>query len=125
MMIDPTPTPETEAFWKAAGEGIFLIKRCRACGKAHWYPRTVCPFCVSSETEWITGSGRGSLYSFSYMRKGTPPFVMAYVTLEEGPTMMTNVVDCDPLSLRIGQAVKLIFKPSEGGFAVPCFSPVD
>jgi len=123
-MIDPTPTPETEAFWKAAAEGTFLIKRCRTCGKAHWYPRTVCPFCVSSETEWINGSGRGSLYSFSYMRKATPPFVMAYVTLEEGPTMMTNIVDCDPQDLRIGQAVKLVFKPSEGGFAVPCFSPV-
>jgi uncharacterized protein len=124
-MIDPTPTAETEAFWKAAAEGTFLVKRCRTCGKAHWYPRTVCPFCVSSETEWITGSGRGSLYSFSYMRKATPPFVMAYVTLEEGPTMMTNIVDCDPQELRIGQAVKLVFKPSEGGFAVPCFSPVD
>jgi uncharacterized OB-fold protein len=123
-MIDTSPTPETETFWKAAAEGTFLIKRCRSCGKAHWYPRTVCPFCVSSETEWITGSGRGSLYSFSYMRKAAPPFVMAYVTLEEGPTMMTNIVDCDPQDLRIGQAVKLVFKPSEGGFAVPCFSPV-
>jgi uncharacterized protein len=120
---DPNPSPETDAFWAAAARGEFLVRRCRACGKAHWYPRTLCPFCTSADTEWIRGSGRGVVYSFSVMRRADPPFVMAYVTLAEGPTMMTNLVNCDPAALKIGAAVELIFVRSDGDFAVPCFQP--
>jgi uncharacterized protein len=120
---DPNVSPETDAFWTAAARGEFLVRRCRACGKAHWYPRTLCPFCTSADTEWIEGSGRGVIYSFSVMRRAEPPFVMAYVTLAEGPTMMTNLVNCDPAALQIGAAVELVFVRSEGDFAVPCFQP--
>jgi uncharacterized OB-fold protein len=120
---DPNPSPETEAFWSATAQGVFLVRRCRACGKAHWYPRTVCPFCSGLGTDWVPGSGLGVIYSFSVMRRAEPPFVMAYVTLAEGPTMMTNIVNCDPATLEVGAAVEVIFVRSEGGFAVPCFQP--
>ena len=120
---DPEPTPETQAFWDAAAEGRFLVRRCTSCGKAHWYPRGVCPLCHSTDTVWEEGSGKGTIYSYSVMRKAEPPFVMAYVTLAEGPTMMTNIVDCDSDALAIGQAVELIFQPSKSGIAVPCFRP--
>jgi uncharacterized OB-fold protein len=121
---DPNPSPETEAFWAAAGEGRFLVRRCTACGKAHWYPRSTCPFCASTATKWTEGSGEGTIYAFSVMRKATPPFVMAYVTLKEGPTMMTNIVECETDDLNIGDAVTLVIKPSPEGLAVPCFKPV-
>ena len=84
---DPQPTVETQPFWDAAREGRFLVKRCRACGKAHWYPRTHCPFCASADTEWTEAGGEGSIYSYSVMRRADPVYVMAYVTLDEGPTM--------------------------------------
>jgi uncharacterized OB-fold protein len=59
------------------------------------------------------------------MRRGAPvPYAIAYVTLAEGPTMMTNIVDCDLNAIKIGQKVKVVFKPSEGGPPVPCFAPV-
>ena len=38
--------------------------------------------------------------------------------------MMTNIVDCDFDTLKIGQDVKLEFKPSDGGPPVPMFAPV-
>ncbi len=117
----PKPTPETRAFWDAAAQGKFLIGRCTACGKAHWYPRTTCPFCWS-ETEWVEASGRGTIYSYSVMRRAPEPYVVAYVTLAEGPTMLTNLVDCDFDGLAIGQAVRLKFSPSEGGPPVPTFT---
>jgi uncharacterized protein len=120
---DPNPSPETEAFWDASAQGVFLVRRCRVCGKAHWYPRTLCPFCSSADTEWVKGSGRGVIYSFSFMRRTEPPFVMAYVTLAEGPTMMTNIVNCSPDALEVGAAVELVFVRSAGGLAVPCFQP--
>jgi uncharacterized protein len=120
---DPQPTVETQAFWDAAKEGRFLVKRCRGCAKAHWYPRTHCPFCESADTEWSQASGGGTIYSYSVMRRAEPVYVMAYVTLDEGPTMMTNLVDCDPDTLAVGARVRLVFKPSPGGFAMPMFSP--
>jgi len=69
-------------------------------------------------------SGHGNIYSFSVMRRALEPYAIAYVTLQEGVTLLTNIVDCDFDALRIGQAVKLAFKLSEGGFPVPMFTPV-
>jgi uncharacterized OB-fold protein len=57
------------------------------------------------------------------MRRAPVPYAIAYVTLAEGVTMMTNIVDCDLDGIRIGQAVKVVFKPSDGGPSVPMFSP--
>jgi hypothetical protein len=51
------------------------------------------------------------------------PFVIAFVTLAEGPTIMTNIIDCDPASLAIGQPVRLAFRASQGGQKVPMFTP--
>lgn len=120
---DPVVSPETAAFWDAAAQGRFLVRHCTACNKAHWYPRTLCPLCASQATEWRAGSGRGVVYTFSVMRRAGAPFVIAYVRLEEGPLMMTNIVDCDPQRVRIGDPVVVVFRHSESGFAVPCFRP--
>jgi uncharacterized protein len=119
----PQPTAETQAFWDAASQGRLLIKKCAACGEPHHYPRPLCPFCFSDRTEWVPASGRGTLYSYSVMRRVPAPYAIAYVTLEEGPTMMTNIVDCDLGALRIGQSVRVVFKPTEGGPPVPMFTP--
>ena len=118
----PKPNPETQAFWDAAAQGRFLIRRCTACGKAHWYPRKTCPFCWGEKTAWVEASGRGTIYSYSVMRRAAEPYVVAYVTLAEGPTMLTNLVDCDFDALAIGQEVRLKFSPSEGGPPVPTFT---
>jgi hypothetical protein len=79
-----------------------------------------------SDTEWIEASGKGTIYSLSVMQRGNPnPYCIAYVSLDEGVTMMTQIVDCDLEALKIGQKVKLVFKPSEGdGPPVPMFTPV-
>jgi len=122
ILPEPTPTPETIAFWDAAKKGMFLIRRCKECGKAHWYPRSICPFCWSDDTEWVEGSGKGTIYSYSIMRRAAPPYVMAYVQLAEGPRMMTNIVDMAFEDIAIGQAVEVTFRQSEGGFSIPMFS---
>ena len=122
QLPDPPLTPESEPFFAAAREGRFMIRRCRACGRAHWYPRAACPFCFG-ETAWEAASGRGTIYSYSVMRRVDPPYAIAYVTLAEGPTMLTNLIDCDFDGLRIGQPVEVAFAPSAGGVPVPCFRP--
>lgn len=119
---DPPVTPESEPFVAAAREGRFLIRRCGQCGRAHWYPRALCPFCFG-ETNWEEASGCGTIYSYSVMRRVDPPYAIAYVTLAEGPTMLTNLVDCDLDALAVGQPVELAFRMSAGGVPVPCFRP--
>ena len=121
---DPVSAPETQAFWDAAAQGRFLVKACQACGKVHWYPRTICPFCASLDTVWREGSGLGTIYTFSIMRRAGDPFVMAYVRLDEGPLMMTNIVEGDPSQLRIGDPVRLVWRTSDNGFAIPFFRPI-
>jgi len=91
----PALNPEIKPFFDAATEGKLALKKCGACGQAHHYPRAICPFCASDRTEWITASGRGTIYSYSVMRRVPVPYAIGYVTLEEGVTMMTNIVDCD------------------------------
>jgi uncharacterized OB-fold protein len=120
---EPVPTGETQEFWDAARQGRFLLRRAKSTGRAHWYPRTLCPF-GGGETEWFEASGQGEIYAFSVMRKAAPVYVMAYVTLAEGPTMMTNIVDCDPDRLRIGDKVELVFVTTPAGAALPMFRPV-
>ena len=120
----PPTNQETQPFWDAAAEGKLLIKKCTACGEPHFYPRTHCPFCFSDKTEWVEASGRGTIYTYSVMRRAPIPYAIAYVTLAEGPTMMTNIVDCDLDKIKIGQTVRLVFKPSDGGAPVPMFTPV-
>jgi uncharacterized protein len=119
----PEPAPDTKPFWDAAAQGKLLIKKCRACGESHYYPRPNCPNCMSAETEWQTAAGGGTIYSFSVMRRAEVPYAIAYVTLDEGPTMMTNLVQCDFDKLEIGQRVKLAFTPTQGGPPVPTFTP--
>ncbi len=119
----PQPNPETKAFWDACAQGRLMIGKCRACGETHYYPRAICPNCLSEETELQPASGQGVIYTYSVMRRAPVPYAIAYVTLAEGPTMMTNIVDCDLNAIRIGQRVRLVFKPSEGGPPVPMFTP--
>ena len=120
-MVDSANAP----FWQAAAEGVLLIKRCNACGEAHWYPRPFCPHCGSEHTDWVTASGSGTVYSFTVTRKAGPvPYVLAYVTLDEGVTMLTNLVDAEIEALHIGQRVNVVFRQAEGGGAVPVFTPV-
>ena len=57
-------------------------------------------------------------------RAGPIAYALAYVRLDEGVTMMTNIVDCDLDELRIGQRVKVCFKPDDAGQPVPMFTPV-
>jgi uncharacterized OB-fold protein len=120
----PQPTPETRAFWDAAAEGRLMLGRCNACGAVHYYPRTICPLCFSDRTQLQQASGDATIYTYSVMRRAPIPYAIAYVTLKEGPRVMTNIVDCDLDRIRIGQAVRLVFKPSDGGPPVPMFTPV-
>lgn len=128
LMTRPIPAPavtlETKPFFDAAAEGRFLIKRCEGCGEAFWYPRAICPSCHSDRTVWEESPGEGVIYTYSVMwRSPSGPYAIGYVTLDEGPNMLTNFVDVAPDGLSIGMRVKVKFQETEGGPPVPVFVP--
>ena len=121
----PLPNPENQPYFDAAVKGTLLVGKCNDCGEHHFYPRRLCPHCFSANTEWLPAKGTGSIYTYSTMHRGVPvPYTIAYVTLDEGVSMMTNIVDCASDTIRIGQKVRVVFKPSDGGPPVPMFTPV-
>lgn len=127
-MTVPEVYPEHEHFWQAAEKGTLLLKQCNDCNEVHYYPRAFCPSCYSEQVEWIEASGKGTIYTYSVMRVGTP-YAIAFVELEEGIRIMTNIVDCDLDTLTIGQPVQVTFKQTgsedaKGPF-VACFTPRD
>jgi len=126
----PTPDRETHPYWEACRDGRLLIKRCGACGRAHFYPRPFCPHCWSTGVEWEEASGRATLYTYSIVRRNDLPpwperlpYVAAIVDLEEGPRMMTNVVDCAADGLHIGMDLEVTFRDEPQHYSVPVFRP--
>ena len=114
--------PENKPYFDAAAAGRLLIGKCASCGEFHFHPRSICPHCFSGNTEWVEAKGRGTVYSFSVLRRGAPvPYALAYVTLEEGVAMLSNIVDCDLDAIRIGDKVEVVFKASDSGQPVPMF----
>jgi len=122
-LLAPIVNAETEPFWRAAADGILLLKRAKASGVVHWYPRALCPYTLQ-ETEWFAASGKGTIYSVTVTRRAGPvPYAIGYVELDEGVTVLSNFVDCDLDTLRIGDRVKVCFKPTDGGHKIPMFTP--
>jgi hypothetical protein len=129
----PTPTPgvnpETREFWEAAGRGVFLLKRCGDCGSVIWYPRQLCPECSSMNTEWFEATGRGTIYSYTINRRGdgeyrdASPYVLAYVELDEGPRVLTNIVADDLADIAVGDPVEVFFDAAGDGVALYRFRP--
>ena len=126
----PRVAPEARPFWDATAEGRLLLPRCDACALVIWYPRGVCPACGSTRITWEEASGRGTVYSYTVVRRGgvgpyrgAEPYVLAYVELEEGPRVLTNVVDCDPEALAVGDPVEAVFVPADDGPALVRFRP--
>ncbi|WP_326522860.1 Zn-ribbon domain-containing OB-fold protein [Sphingomonas sp.] len=122
--LAPTVNPETKPFWDATLEGKLLVGNCADCGKAHFHPRPFCPLCFSASVTWDAASGKGTIYSVSVLRRGVKePYALAYVTLDEGCMMATNIVDCDLDAIGIDDKVEVVFVPTDGEAAIPFFRP--
>jgi len=125
----PPVTPDTTEFWEATKRGELLLQRCTNCQTVIWYPRMMCPECSGTSLEWFTGSGKGTIYSWTKTYKGqgdyakAGPYVLAYVQFEEGPKAMTNIIDYTDEDLVIGAPVEIAFTPTEDGTALPRFRP--
>lgn len=129
--FEPQPSELTTPFWDATKEDRYLVQWCGACNAAIYYPREVCPTCLSSDQlDWRESPGRGEIYTYNVMHKaGVPfmadrvPYVVALVTLDEGARVLTNIVNCDPSTVKVGMPVQLAWEELSDGRKLAVFEP--
>ncbi len=128
----PQPTAETAAYWEGCRKHQLLIQRCTQCGHYQFYPRIICTACMSDGIEWVQASGHGRVLSFTVIHravsaayKAEVPYVLALIELDEGPTMMSNVVEIDAESVAIGLPVEVVFEEWSDEITIPKFRPAN
>jgi len=126
----PEITRESRPFWEACRQHRLLVQRCLDCDSPQHYPRGVCAACWGDRLEWRQSSGRGTVYSFTVTArtqtrgfKDELPYVVAYVELEDGVLVLTNIVGCAPAELRIGMPVAVTFEDIDETTSIPRFAP--
>ena len=127
------PEPDTEPFWEATKNKELKYQTCNSCSEVIFYPRAHCPSCGSLETSWNTSKGDGVVYTYSVILqsrhpafKDLGPYALAYVDLDEGFRIMSNIVNvADPVNdISCGMRVKLNWHDQgEGEIALPMFEP--
>jgi uncharacterized OB-fold protein len=128
----PRPDEASRFFWEGARDGRLLVQRCANCGSYQYPPDVACIRCQSQALVPTEVSGRGSLYSFAIVDRAfhegfvdALPYVVALVDLPEqaGLRMLTNIVEAEHGSLRVGMPLEVVFEP-RGDIALPQFRPV-
>ncbi len=127
----PQPTPETQHFWDGAKAGELRLQRCDDCAHVYFPPRPFCPECGSRSVSVFPASGRATLYSYVIHHRAPPgfeaPYAIAVVELEEGPRMMTNIVDTPqtPEALQLDMALEVAFEAMNDEISLPLFRPAE
>ena len=129
------PEPDTEPFWEATKRRELTYQTCDCDGEVEvvFYPRAHCLGCPDSAPKWNVSKGEGVVYTFSVVMqnyhpafKDLGPYAVAYVDLDEGFRMMTNIVGVEnPIEdVKCGMRVKLTWiDQGEGEIALPVFEP--
>ena len=128
------PLPEIDdinrPFWEATQRGELRLQRCKDCRHV-WYPAgTNCPKCLSTSFERGPMSGRGTVWSFIVYHhcwhrgfEKEIPYNVAMIQLEEGPIVITNVVDVKNEAIKVGMPVKVVFEPATDEVTLFKFKP--
>ena len=126
----PEPTPETQHFWDGCKAGELLLQRCTECSKSYFPPRPFCPKCGSRKVEVYKATGKAKLWSYVINHRPaapgfTPPYAIAIVELDEGPRMMSNILDCPqtPEALELDMRLEVAFEKLDDKITLPQFRP--
>jgi len=126
--VEPPESVAGAPFWDASRASRLDLPWCARCGRPHWYPREVCPFCLCDELEWRPASGRGTVYALTVLPRAAQsvladrvPYVVALVELDEGVRLMTNLVGDRALGAEVGDAVRVTWEPLSDGRHLPLF----
>ncbi|MBI4242039.1 MAG: Zn-ribbon domain-containing OB-fold protein [Candidatus Rokubacteria bacterium] len=128
----PTADQESREFWAGVKARQLKLQRCLGCRRFRFYPRAVCPHCLSGQAEWLAASGKGTVYSFTVCHRpageafaAEVPYIVALIDLAEGVRVMSNLVRCQPAEARVGMPVEAVFEDLSDEIALYKFRPVD
>jgi uncharacterized OB-fold protein len=117
-------------YFEAGGEGVIKLQNCCNCDNTWFPPSEHCPRCLSQDIAWKAVSGRAKLWSWVVMHqlyfksfKDELPYTVAFVELEEGPFIMSTVVDIDRSELKVDMPLEAKFVPAQEGTWLPVFAP--
>lgn len=129
----PQPrTPEAKPYWDGLKEHKLMLPKCGDCSAVFFYPRAVCTECQSRNITWIQASGKGKLYSFEILHRAfvrevkVPlPYVLAMIELEEGPRLLSNLINIapDPKVIACDMPVQVVFQKLTDDVTIPLFQP--
>lgn len=127
----PHPTSLSKPFWDALRQHKVLMQYCPQCLKFIFYPRRFCPGCLKEDLDWRQLSGKGCVYSYTIIRRPSvrgfeseAPYIFAVAELDEGPRVITNVIECLPQNIRVGQLVEAVFEDVTPDTTLLKFRPV-
>lgn len=122
---------DTLPFWEHARAHRLMYQTCDDCAEVVFYPRRHCPTGLSQRVTWHKSRGLGRLYTFSVVRVSRDPlfvdrvpYCVAWVDLDEGFRMMSNVVGVDVDSLVPDLRLRVTWLRS-GEWELPAFTVVD
>jgi uncharacterized protein len=120
----------SKPFWAACKERRLIAQRCNVSGKTWLPPSPVSPVTRDHNWTWIDLSGLGRIASFVVMHQryfagfaDELPYPVIQVDLDEGPTLISNIVDLGGRTLEIGMRVKVVFEPVTDDITLPKFAP--
>jgi hypothetical protein len=125
-------TPEAKPYWDGLRDGKLMLPKCGDCESAFFYPRIACPHCHSRNVGWIQASGKGTLYSFQIGYRAfnpafkiKPPYILAMIQLEEGPRILSNLINIepDPAIVKCDMPVEVVFEKQTDEVTIPLFQP--
>jgi uncharacterized protein len=123
--------PDSATFWREAGQGRLSFQKCSQCGYLRWPPAPICPECWSEVAEWTPVSPEGEIWSFGVYERafskafeGDIPYVVALVSLDAGPQMISNIIDIAPEDVTVGMRVTAVYEPFDSDAALVKFRPI-
>ena len=127
----PQVNSDTKPFWDGCRKHELRFQKCLDCGYVRWPSSIICSQCHSSNTEWIVSSGKGKIYTYVVFQQvfhegftKDAPYVTASIELEEGPRVLTNIVDCDVNDIKCEMPVEVVWEDVTEEFTIPKFKPL-
>ena len=131
--LKPMPMPDADSaeLWKGLKEGKLFLQHCQDCNHIQYYHQAICRECLGENLVEKEASGRGLVYSYSVVYrapgpafKDDTPYAVVLVELEEGPRMISSMVDVAAEDVGFDMKVEMVVEPINAEISLPRFRPI-
>lgn len=117
-------------YWAAARRHELVLQRCQECGHYRYPAGITCPHCLAERLEWVKASGRGTVYTWTVFHRAyhpafasDVPYAVVAIELDEGPRLVSNLVNCNIEDIKVGMPVEVVFDDVTEEVSLPKFRP--